>query len=66
MDGDHLHMRCMAHILNLIMQDWLKEIGMSFNLVREAVKYIKQSPTRHRKFKECCESELITFKKSLF
>ena len=65
MDGDHFHVRCMAHILNLIVQDGLKEIGKSVKLVRQAVKYIKQSPTRLRKFKECCESELITCKKSL-
>ena len=65
MDGEHLHVRCMAHILNLIVQDGLKEIGKSVKLVRQAVKYIKQSPARLRKFKECCESELITCKKSL-
>ncbi|XP_015162978.1 zinc finger BED domain-containing protein RICESLEEPER 4-like [Solanum tuberosum] len=65
MDGDHLHVRCMAHILNLIVQDGLKEIGKSIKLVRQAVKYIKQSPARIRKFKECCESQLIACKKSL-
>ena len=65
MDGDHLHVRCMSHILNLIGQDGLKEIGKSVKLVRQDVKYIKQSPAKHRKFKECCESELITCKKSL-
>ncbi|KAH0695242.1 hypothetical protein KY285_022339 [Solanum tuberosum] len=65
MDGDHLHVRCMAHILNLIVQDGLKEIGKSIKLVRQAVKYIKQSPARLRKFKECCESQLIACKKLL-
>ena len=65
MDGDHLHVRCMAHIVNLIVQDGLKEIGKSVKLVRQVVKYIKQSPARLRKFKERCESELITCKKSL-
>uniref|UniRef100_A0A3Q7HN68 hAT-like transposase RNase-H fold domain-containing protein n=1 Tax=Solanum lycopersicum TaxID=4081 RepID=A0A3Q7HN68_SOLLC len=56
---------CMTYILNIIVQDGLKEIGKSVKLVRQAVKYIKQSPARYRKFKECCESELITCKKSL-
>ena len=65
MDGDHLHVSCMSHILNLIVQDGLKEIGKSIKLVRQAVKYIKQSPARLRKFKEYCESKLITCKKSL-
>ncbi|CAN4077925.1 unnamed protein product [Withania somnifera] len=65
MEGQHLHVRCMAHILNLIVQDGLKEIGKSVKRVRQAVKYIKQSPQRIAKFKECCESQLITCRKSL-
>ncbi|KAM3301031.1 zinc finger BED domain-containing protein RICESLEEPER 2 [Capsicum chacoense] len=63
--GEHLHVRCMAHILNLIVQDGLKEIGASVKRVRQMVKYIKVSPARIRKFNECCEFENIECKKSL-
>nr|XP_009765425.1 PREDICTED: zinc finger BED domain-containing protein RICESLEEPER 2-like [Nicotiana sylvestris] len=65
MNGKHLHVRCMAHILNLIVQDGLKEIGVSIKRVRQAVRYIRQSPARIRKFKECCESQKLTSKRSL-
>ncbi|CAN4105445.1 unnamed protein product [Withania somnifera] len=60
MEGQHLHVRCMAHILNLIVQDGLKEIGKSIKRVRQAVKYIKQSPQRIAKFKECLGTKYVT------
>ncbi|XP_019241458.1 PREDICTED: zinc finger BED domain-containing protein RICESLEEPER 2-like [Nicotiana attenuata] len=65
MDGNHLHVRCMAHIINLIVQDGLKEIGNSIKRVRQAMKYIRQSPAGIKKFKDCCEMSNITCKKTL-
>ncbi|XP_075503957.1 zinc finger BED domain-containing protein RICESLEEPER 2-like [Primulina tabacum] len=65
MDGKHLHVRCVAHIINLIVQDGLKEVGDSVRRVRQAIRYIRQSPARIKKFKDCCELEKITSKKSL-
>uniref|UniRef100_A0A3Q7HLL9 hAT-like transposase RNase-H fold domain-containing protein n=1 Tax=Solanum lycopersicum TaxID=4081 RepID=A0A3Q7HLL9_SOLLC len=35
MDDDHLHVRCMTHILNLIVQVGLKEIAQHFELAFE-------------------------------
>lgn len=45
-NGKHLHVRCMTHIHNLIVQDSLKEIGPSVKLVRQMVKYVGSSSTR--------------------
>ena len=50
-----MHVRCVAHILNLIVQDGLKDISISVKKVREVVRYIRNSPMRLRKFKEFVE-----------
>ncbi|XP_049381155.1 zinc finger BED domain-containing protein RICESLEEPER 1-like [Solanum stenotomum] len=39
MEGKHLHMRCMAPILNLIVQEGLKEIDISVKRVRQMVRW---------------------------
>ena len=50
-----MHVRCVAHILNLIVQDGLKDVSNSVKKVRDAVRYIRNSPMRLRKFKEYAE-----------
>ncbi|CAN6374533.1 unnamed protein product [Urochloa humidicola] len=54
-EGQYLHMRCVAHIINLIVTEGLKEIDVSVARVRAAVKFVKSSPTRLSKFKKCAE-----------
>lgn len=39
-------MRCMAHIINLVVNDGLKEIVASISRVQAAIRYIRQSPSR--------------------
>ncbi|KAM0901021.1 hypothetical protein ACQ4PT_020228 [Festuca glaucescens] len=60
--GKYMHMRCAAHILNLIVQDGLKEVDLSIMRVRAAVRYIRAGGTRLEKFKEILEEEKVDSK----
>ena len=50
--GSMLHMRCAAHILNLIVQDRLSFIGDGIERIRDNVIYQTGSPKRRQKFEE--------------
>ena len=63
--GEFLHVRCVAHILNLIVWDGLKVVGKSVKRVRAAVRFIRQSPSRLQRFQECVVAEKIERKASL-
>ncbi|KAL2934009.1 putative AC transposase [Bienertia sinuspersici] len=54
-NGDYFHVRCCAHILNLIVQEGLKEIDDAVLKVRECVKYCKGSQGRKQKFLQCVQ-----------
>ena len=47
-----LHMRCAAHILNLIVQDGLSLIGDGIERIRDSVIYWTGSPKNEAKFEE--------------
>jgi len=49
-DGEFLHVRCCAHILNLIIQEGLKALGDSLDDIRESIKYVRGSKGRMIKF----------------
>jgi hypothetical protein len=51
-DGLFFHVRCCAHILNLIVQDGLSTIESCVWKIREGVKYLRKSPDRLLKFGE--------------
>ena len=45
--GQYIHMRCCAHILNLIVVSGLGELYASVAATRNAVKYVRSSTTRY-------------------
>ncbi|KAL2906539.1 Zinc finger BED domain-containing protein RICESLEEPER 2 [Bienertia sinuspersici] len=64
-DGKNVHVRCIAHIINLIVWDGIKEHGVCIDRVRNAVKYVKNSPARILRFKELVQKANIDCKASL-
>jgi hypothetical protein len=60
--GKYLHMRCAAHIVNLIVRDGLQEVDQSIKHVRAAVRYIKNGTSRLVKFKEIAEEKKVDSK----
>ena len=57
--GKYLHLRCCAHILNLIVSDGLKDLHESVVAIRNVVKYVKSSPSRLDGFKRAVEHEKL-------
>ncbi|CAN6861184.1 unnamed protein product [Brassica oleracea] len=60
MNGEFMHIRCCAHILNLIANEGLDDISKSIISVRNAVKYVRSSTSRLESFKRWVEVEKIT------
>ncbi|XXG50881.1 hypothetical protein AAC387_Pa02g4780 [Persea americana] len=52
-DGQFFHVHCCVHILNLLVQEGLKEVDAVVNKIRETVKYLKNSQPRKTKLLDC-------------
>ncbi|KAL0389054.1 UNVERIFIED_CONTAM: putative AC transposase [Sesamum calycinum] len=64
-DGKVLHMRCCAHILNLIVNDGLDIIGSSIERICDSVIYWTVSPSRVEKFEETARQVPVNCTKKL-
>ncbi|CAN0871901.1 Zinc finger BED domain-containing protein RICESLEEPER 2 [Linum grandiflorum] len=61
--GDLFHVRCCAHIINIMVQYGLKEIEGTIQYVRESVKYVGASEIRVNLFSEIAKQLRLTTKK---
>ncbi|CAO2832611.1 unnamed protein product [Amaranthus hypochondriacus] len=52
--GSFLHMRCSAHVLNLIVQDGLEVIYSGIEKIHDCVAFWMSTPKRIEKFEEAC------------
>ena len=50
MNGEFVHMRCAAHIINLIVKGGLAEVDSNVAAIRNAVGYVRSSTSRLRSF----------------
>ncbi|PLW31889.1 hypothetical protein PCANC_22752 [Puccinia coronata f. sp. avenae] len=59
LDGKFFHVRCAAHIINLVVKDGLKTLSPAITKIQNSVRHIKASPSRKHQFKEMIKSNNI-------
>ena len=62
LNKDMMHKRCCSHILNLVVDEGLKDYYDSIFSIWHAIRYVKSSSSRLAKFKKAIRVENITSK----
>ena len=62
LDGEFIHIRCCAHIFNLLVADGMKDVHDSIASICNTMRHIRSSASRLPKFKKCCEHKKVESK----
>ncbi|RVW95282.1 Zinc finger BED domain-containing protein RICESLEEPER 2 [Vitis vinifera] len=65
LNGKIFHMRCVAHVLNLIVKEGLDVIEVEIEKIRESVAYWSATPSRMEKFEDAARQLRIPCNKKL-
>ena len=65
LNGNIFHMRCAAHVLNLIVKEGLDVIGKEIEKIRDSVAYWSTTPSRVEKFEDVDRQLCIPCNKKL-
>jgi hypothetical protein len=57
--GEFIHMRCATHILNIVVNEGLKDLGDCVSNIRNTVGHVRYSSERMEKVKDCMERKNI-------
>ncbi|VVA29613.1 PREDICTED: zinc finger BED domain-containing [Prunus dulcis] len=63
--GENMHMKCCAHILNLIVKEGLEDYHESITRICNVARYVKYFLVRSQKFKACVERVKISSHKAI-
>ena len=63
--GEHLLVRCCAHILNILVQDGMNVASAVIELIRDLIRNINSSPARIQNFNEIAQREGLAAKAGL-
>ena len=55
LNGEFFHIKCSAHILNLIVQDGLKVGSDALHKIRQSVPHVRALESRMKQFNQCVE-----------
>ncbi|KAG7599385.1 hAT-like transposase RNase-H fold [Arabidopsis suecica] len=57
--GEYMHLRCAAHILNLVVKKGMHEVNNSVDGIRNGVQYVRSSTNRLKSFDLRCDARRI-------